>query len=209
MVLYTKVDVMAGIQSAQEIFAKHGVLRTSQATELGIAPPTLYRMRDLGIIDEVARGIYRLAEHPEPGNSDFVTVALRYPQAVIALISALSYHGLTIQIPHSVYVALPQGTKHPKSTYPPLEVVRLSQTAYEAGIETITIGAVKVKIYGQEKTVCDCFKFRNKYGEDVALEALRSYLGRPSAEWDLQKLLHFAKLDQVERLITPYLKALL
>lgn len=200
---------MAGIQLAQEIFAKHGVLRTSQAAGLGIAPPTLYKMRDLGIIEEVARGIYRLAEHSEPGNPDFVTVALRYPQAVIALISALSYHGLTTQIPHSIYIALPQGVKHPKSEHPPLEVVSLSQGVYEAGIETVPIGAVKVKIYSPEKTICDCFKFRNKYGEDVALEAIKSYLNRPSTEWDLPGLLSFAKLDQVEKLITPYLKALL
>jgi predicted transcriptional regulator of viral defense system len=200
---------MATIREAEAIFEEHSVLRTSQAIDLGIAPPTLYKMRDHGIITEVARGIYRLSEHPELSNPDLVTVALRYPQAVIALISALSYHGLTTQIPHYVYIALPQGTKRPTADYPPLEVVWLSPSIYKAGVETVTIDSIDVKIYDQEKTICDSFKFRNKYGEDVALEALKEYLDRPSSQWDLPKLMRYARLDQIDKLITPYMKALL
>ena len=201
--------IMVTIREAQGIFADYPVLRTSQAIDLGIAPPTLYKMRDQGIITEVVRGIYQLAEHPELSNPDFVTVALRHPQAVIALISALSYYDLTTQIPHFVYVALPQGTKRPTSDYPPLEIVWLSPKVYQAGIETVTIDSIEVKIYDREKTICDSFKFRNKYGEDVALEALKNYLDQPDSRWDLPNLMHYARLNRVDRLMTPYLKALL
>ena len=200
---------MASLQEAQDIFAHHGVLRTSQAINLGIAPPTLYKLRDRGLITEVARGIYRFTEAPALSNPDFATVALRYPQAVIALISALSRYGLTTQIPQYVYLALPQGTKRPTVDYPPLKIVWLSPGIYEAGIETIHIGPVVVNIYDREKTICDCFKFRSKVGEDVALEALKAYLDQPDSRWDLRKLMRYARLDQVEKLMTPYLKALL
>lgn len=200
---------MASIQEAQEIFAQHGVLRTSQAIDLGIAPPTLYKLRDRGLITEVARGIYRFSEAPTLSNPDFATVALRYPQAVIALISALSHYGLTTQIPQFVYLALPQGTKRPTADYPPLEIVWLSPGIYEAGIEIIHVGPVAVKIYNREKTLCDCFKFRNKVGEDVALEALKAYLEQPTPDWNIPRLMRYARLDQVEKLMTPYLKALL
>ncbi len=201
---------MADFQQAERIFsANDGMLRTAQALDLGIAPATLYSLRNRGIIVEVARGIYRLSDYPELGSPDFVIVALRHSRAVISLISALSYHDLTTQVPHYVYIALPRGVKKPESPYPPLEVVWLSPESYEAGIETIEIDSVPVKIYGREKSICDSFKFRNKYGEDVAVEALKNYVWLPASERDLPKLFHYARIDRVDKVIRPYLKALI
>lgn len=201
---------MVDTQTAQKIFAENdGVLRTSEALESGIAPPILYNMRDKGIITEVARGVYRLTDHPRLSNPDFVTVALRYPKAVIALISALNYHDLTTHFPRYVYIALPRGYKKPESGYPPLEVVWLSAPSYEAGIVVREIDGKAVKIYDEEKTICDCFKFRNKYGEDVAIEALKTYLRQPSPEWDLAKLTRYARINRVQSIMRPYLKGLL
>ncbi|MBN1121183.1 MAG: type IV toxin-antitoxin system AbiEi family antitoxin domain-containing protein [Anaerolineae bacterium] len=201
---------MADFQQAARIFdANDGMLRTAQALDLGIAPATLYTMRDRGIIVEVDRGIYRLSGYPELSSPDFVIVALRYPRAVISLISALSYHDLTTQIPHSVYIALPRGIKKPEPPYPPLEVVWLSAEPYEAGIETIEIDSAPVKIYGKEKSICDSFKFRNKYGEDVAIEALKNYMRLPASERDMPALLHYARINRVDKVIQPYLKALI
>ena len=201
---------MVDIQTAQQIFTTHsGVLRTAEALSLGIAPRTLYTMRDKGIITEVARGIYRLADAPGLKNPDLVTVSLRYPKAVIALISALNYHQLTTEFPHYVYIALPRGYKKPRSDYPPLEVVWLSQQSYEAGIEIHPIDGQNVKIYDKEKTICDSFKFRNKYGEDVAIEALKVYLHQPTPERDLPKLMHYARINRVLTIMRPYLKGIL
>lgn len=196
------------LRDAQTLFEQRGILRTSQALALGIAPATLYRLRDAGLIEEVARGIFRRANLPPLSNPDVVAVALRYPAAVINLLSALAYYELTTHIPRAVYVALPQGSKRPRSEHPPLEVVWLSGRHYETGLTHVTIDSVEVPIYEPEKVICDCFKFRHKYGEDIALEALRFYLEQPAARRNLPGLLRAARLTRTETVITPYLKAL-
>ena len=200
---------MATIEEARHIFEEHQVLRTSQAIALGIAPKTLYRMRDTGIITAEAWGIYRLAELPSLRHPDMVTVAIRQPQAVFALITALSYYRLTDEIPNRVYIALPKGTPRPRIKVPRLEVIWLSPRVYQAGVRTVTIDTVSVKIYDEEKTICDCFKFMKKCGEDVALAALKGYIARPSSQWDIPKLLDYARINRVEKHIMPYVKALL
>ena len=201
---------MRQFQKAREIFSNSdGMLRTSEALERGIAPATLYNMRDQGVITEVSRGLFRLSGLPELSNPDLVTVAVRVPSAVICLISALHYYELTSHIPRYVYIALPQHIKKPRISHPPLEVVWLSAEVYEAGIHSVEIDSVDVPIYCPEKTICDSFKFRNKYGKDVAIEALKTYLQQPAEVWDIQQLMHYARLNRVESLITPYLEALL
>ncbi len=157
----------------------------------------------------MARGLYRLADLPPLAHPDLVAVAARVPAAVICLISALHYHGLTREIPRAVYVALPQHIRQPRLAHPPLEVVWLSPEPYEAGIQTVTLDGVDVQMYDPEKTVADSFKFRNKYGLDVALDALKAYVGQPAAARDLPALLRYARIDRVERVMEPYLEALL
>jgi predicted transcriptional regulator of viral defense system len=104
-----------------ELFVAHnGILKTSQALALGISPRTLYAMRDSGLIRQISRGVYQLADHEFPANPDLVLVALRIPKAVICLVSALHYFGMTTQIPHQVNIALPQSAEKPRLEYPPI-----------------------------------------------------------------------------------------
>ena len=192
---------------AEAVFRRHrGVLRTSHALKLGIHPRILYRLRDAGRLVAVTRGVYRLADLPEPNHPDLLVVARRVPQAVICLISALSFHGLTTQIPHEVHIALPRRTRYPRLDHPPLRVFLMTGAAYSAGIETHLIEGVPIRIYGPEKTVVDCFKFRNKIGIDVAVEALR--LARERKRVTPRVLLQYARLCRVERVMRPYLEAL-
>jgi len=177
----------------------------SEAIERGISRYMLYSLRDKGVIEQVSRGVYRLVELPPISNPDLVTVGLRYPNAVICLVSALAYHEITTQVPHSVSVAVPRESRQPSLDYPPITVHRFSELAYRAGIEEHQIDGVTVKIYSPEKTLADCFKFRNKIGMDVVLEALKLYKARK--QFDLEALLKYAKICRVEKVMHPYLEA--
>jgi len=177
----------------------------SEAIQHGITRYMLYSLRDKGVIEQVSRGIYRLAELPPISNPDLVTVSFRFPNAVICLISALAYHGITTQIPHAVSVAVPRDSRTPSIDYPPIQAHRFSNQAYTSGIEEHRIDGAPVKIYGPEKTLADCFKFRNKIGMDVILEGLKLYKIRKN--FDLTTLLRYARICRVERVMRPYLEA--
>ncbi len=195
------------IDKAIKTFTSHnGILKTSQALALGIAPRTLYAMRDAGIIQAISRGVYQLVDRDQPGNPDLVNVALRVPKAVICLISALYFYDLTTQIPHRVSIALPQPAEKPRLEFPPLDIVWLSKKAYSSGITEQTVDGIPIKIYSREKTIADCFKFRNKIGLDVALEALKDYL--KITDHNIDELLIYARIDRVESLLSRYLEAL-
>lgn len=190
----------------EEIFRKHGGrLRMSEAIERGITRYMLYSLRDKGVIEQVSRGVYRLAELPPISNPDLVIVSLRFPNAVICLVSALSYHDITTQIPHKVFVAVSRNSRMPSLDYPPIKAHRFSFEAYKSGIEEHLIDGVPVKIYNSEKTLADCFKFRNKIGIDAVLEALRLYKRRK--KFDPGELLKYAKICRVEKVMRPYLEA--
>lgn len=191
-----------------EIFRRHGgQLRMSEAIQYGISRYTLYKMRDNGILEQVSRGIYRLVDLPPISNPDLVTVSLRFPNAVICLISALSYHGITTQIPHAVSVAVPRGSRMPSLDSPPIQAYKFSEEAFQAGIETHMIDSVAVRIYNSEKTLADCFKYRNKLGMDVVLEALKLY--KSQKKYSLDKLIKYARICRVEKVMKPYLEATL
>ena len=190
----------------EKTFRKHGgQLRMSEAIAHGITRYMLYSLRDKGVIEHVSRGIYRLVELPPISNPDLVTVSLRFPNAVICLVSALAYHDITTQIPHDVSVAVPRDSRVPSLDYPPIQAHRFSNEAYKFGIEEHLIDGVPIKVYSPEKTLADCFKFRNKIGMDVVLEALRLYKTRK--KFDLGKLLKYAKICRVEKVMQPYLEA--
>lgn len=192
----------------EEIFRKHGgQLRMSEAIKHGITRYMLYSLRDKGIIERVSKGIYRLMELPPISNPDLVTVSLRFPNAVICLVSALAWHDITTQIPHAVSVAIPKDSRMPSLEHPPIQVHKFSKEAYKSGLEEHLIDGVPVKVYNPEKTLADCFKFRNKIGMDVALEALKLYKTRK--KFDLGKLLKYAKICRVEKVMRPYLEATL
>ena len=195
-------------QQAIELFRHHGgALRTSEALRLGIHPRTLYALRDDGALERLGRGLYRLAELPPLAYPDLVTVALKVPQAVICLISALAYHGLTTQVPHAVYVALEARSQAPRLDHPPLRVFWFSGLAWSEGIETHVLDGVPVRLYGPAKSVADACKYRHKIGLDVALEAIKAYQRHP--DFSVDALLHYARICRVENVIRPYLEALL
>lgn len=196
------------IQRAVEIFRRHGgMMRTSQALRDGIHRRTLYAMRDSGHLEQVARGLYRLADGDTTSNPDLSTVAAKIPSGVICLISALAFHEITTQIPHEVYLALPRTARTPTLEHPPLRVFRFSGKSLTEGIEEHAIDGATVRIFCPEKTIADCFKFRNKIGLDVAIEALR--MNSRQRRVNASLLLRFAEIDRVAVVMRPYLEALL
>lgn len=203
------MPVASPTSAARELFAKHGgMLRTSKAIRLGIHPRTLYELRDTGEIETVGRGLYRLANAPPLTAPDWVTVALRAPQAVICLISALAHHGLTTQIPHAIDLALPSHSQVPRLGGLPIRVFWYSEPAYSAGVQVTNIDGVPIRIYSPEKTIADCFKYRNKVGLDITVEALRTYREKHK-RLNRRALLHFAQVCRVEKIMRPYLEAIL
>ena len=192
----------------EQIFRKHGgQLRMSEALACGITRYTLYTLKDRGVVEQITRGIYRLRELPPLGNPDLVTVSLRFPKAVICLVSALSWHDITTQIPHEVSVAVPKDSRTPSLDYPPIKAHKFSREAYEPGIEEHLLDGASVKIYNREKTLVDCFKFRNKLGMDVVLEALKLHKARNGL--NLGELLKYARICRVEKVMRPYLEAII
>lgn len=175
---------------------------------LGIHPRSLYSLRDAGELFPVGRGVYRLASAPPLTNPDWVTIGLRIPRSAICLISALTHHELTTLVPHYVDIALPSHAQVPKVKGVPLRVFWFPDRAFEAGVETITVDRFPIKIYSAEKTIADCFKYRNKIGIDVAVEALRNYRERVR-KFPVNKLMEYARICRVERVMRPYVEAVL
>jgi predicted transcriptional regulator of viral defense system len=191
-----------------QLFRAHpGGLRTREAVRLGVHPRTLYALRDSGVLEQLSRGLYRLAELPPLGAPDLVAVARKVPAGVLCLISALAFHDLTTQIPHAVYIALARGAGPPRLDYPPVQIFWFTGEAFTEGVETHILDHVSVPVYTPEKTLADCFKYRNKLGLDVAVEALKLY--RQRKRMKLDELLRFARICRVERVMRPYLEALL
>ena len=196
------------IEEARHIFVKQGgILRTSEAIKHGIHPRTLYYMRDHNHLDVLCRGTYRLADLEPITNMDLITVATKVESGVICLISALSYHEITTEIPHEIYMAISRQTFYPKLKHPPIRFFRFSENAFSAGIEIHVMNGVNVKIYSAEKTIADCFKYRNKLGLDVVLEALKLWRKNKNARID--KLMEFANICRVHNIIKPYVEAIL
>ncbi len=178
----------------------------SDALRAGINRKTLYAMRDQGVVEQLSRGVYRLASLPGLEAPDLVAVATRIPKGVVCLVSALAFHDLTTQVPHVVDVAIARGTEKPRVDYPPVKAYWFSGEAFTAGIETPVVDSVAIRVYGAEKSIADAFKYRNKIGIDVALEALRNW--RQRAKPDFARVLEYARICRVERVIRPYLEAL-
>jgi predicted transcriptional regulator of viral defense system len=194
---------------ARQLFTKHGgTLRTSQALRLGIHPRTLYALRGSGEIEQVARGVYRLASAPPLSNPDWAAIMSRLPRAVICLISALAHHGLTTQVPHATDIALSSHSQIPKMDNIPIRVFWFSEPSFSIGVETVNVDRIPVRIYSAEKTIADCFKYRNKIGLDVAVEALRAYREKKKKP-NLNAILEFARVNRVQKVIMPYMEALL
>lgn len=133
-------------------------------------------------------------------------MATRVPKGVICLISALSFHDITTQIPHKVYIALERKSESPRLEYPPLAIHRFTGKAFHEGIVKHLIDGLEIKVYNPEKTLADCFKFRNQIGMDVVLEALKLY--RSKKKFNMKDIYYYARICRVENVMRPYLEAL-
>ena len=194
-------------ERAMHIFESHGgILSTGQALGFGIHPRTLYQLRDHSALERLERGLYRLASAPPLEDPDLITVALKVPRGVICLISALAFHQMTSQVPHSVYVAIPANDQAPRLNYHPLRLFWYSTAIHENGVTEQQIDDIKVRIYSPEKTLADCFKFRNKVGIDVCIEALQFY--RQRGRMRLDEIERYAKLCRVQKVMRPYIEAI-
>lgn len=193
---------------AVEVFRRAGgVLRYSEAARLGVHPDTLAGLLAGERVEHVARGVYRLAELPPLSMPDLAAVAARVPEGVFCLVSALSFHDMTTQIPREVHVAVARGARPPSIDHPPVRVHRFADAAFSLGVERRRIDGFAVRVYDPEKTLVDCFKFRNRIGLDVVVEALRLYRERKKLR--VKKIIEYARACRVERVITPYLDATL
>lgn len=183
-----------------------GIIHTAEAIKKGINPKTVYDLRNKHVLAQISRGVFRVAEL-DLSNPDFVTVGSRVPNAVICLISALSFHGLTTQIPHKVEIAIARNARVSHIDWPPIKTYRFSSEAFEAGVEVHQIDGVNVQIFCPEKTLADCFKYRNKIGIDVVLEALKFYKQRKI--FNVDALIKYAKICRVEKIMRPYLELII
>ncbi len=195
-------------EKATRILSKFkGPIRTADIKNAGIHSRTINALVAGGMLKKLSRGLYQLTEPEYSSSSDLAIVASKYPQAIVCLTSALAFHDITTQIPHGVSVALTKGAKEPKLSFPPIITYRFCEKSLNSGIENHVIDAVKVKIYCPEKTIADCFKFRNKLGMDIVIEAIRLYKTRKN--FNIQKIFQFGKICRVEKVMMPYLEAMI
>nr|WP_145549974.1 AbiEi antitoxin N-terminal domain-containing protein [Variovorax boronicumulans] len=188
-----------------ELARERHVLRAIDVRERGWSPQLLIRLHQAGRLHRLGRGLYGLPNAEVTEHQTLMEVCQRVPKAVICLLSALQFHEVGTQLPHEVWVALPAATHTPELGYPPLRVARMGGAAYSDGIQTVTNHGAPIRVYSVAKTVTDCFKFRNKVGLDVALEALKD--AWHNRKVTVAELMHFARINRVERVMQPYLEA--
>lgn len=194
--------------SSQRILAlakRQPLVRSRDVEARGIARESLLRLYRQGLLVRQARGVYALPESPVTEHHSLAIAAKRTPGGVICLLSALRFHGLTTQDPHEVWMAIDFKAHKPSAASPALRVVRFSGPALIEGIEHHTLEGVRVPVYSAAKTVADCFKYRNKLGVDVAIEALRDALR--SRKTTVDQIHRFAKVCRVANVIRPYLES--
>jgi len=183
-----------------------GILRPRDLDAEGIPREYLVRLLAEGLLERPGRGIYVSSGLKPTPNHSLAEAVKRVPHGVICLLSALQFHELTTQAPFEVWLAIGEKARLPKVDYPPLRIVRFSGAALEQGIVQHPVEGVLVKVYGPAKTVADCFKYRNKIGLDVALEALRDCWRKRRATMD--ELWQAAKICRVANVMRPYLESL-
>lgn len=188
-----------------ELARQQHVLRAADVRAQGLSPQLLIRLHQAGKLQRLSRGLYGLPDAEVSEHQTLIEVCKRVPKAVLCLLSALQFHEIGAQLPHEVWIALPEGTQAPALGYPPLRITRLRGAAYTDGIQTVTTHGAPIRVYSVAKTVTDCFKFRNKIGLDVALEALKD--AWRSRKVTMAELSQFAQINRVERVMQPYLEA--
>ena len=181
------------------------LLRARDLAEHALPTIVLSRLVIAGKLERVARGVYSLPGHALSEHRSLVEVALRVPRGVVCLLSALRVHGIGTQAPFEVWLAIPHHTTAPRLEQPALRTIHMSELAMTEGIDRIQVDGVAVPVFNAAKTVADCFKYRNKIGLDVALEALRD--GWTQRKLTMDALWHYATIDRVANVMRPYLES--
>lgn len=189
-----------------KLVRKVGVLRPRDLDFYGIPRTNLSRLCATGKLQRIGRGLYVLPNSGATEHHSLAEASKRVPKGVVCLLSALRFHDLTTQAPFEVWLAIGEKAWRPRMEYPPLRIVRFSQAALDTGVEEHQIEGVAVRVYTPAKTVADCFKYRNKIGLDVAIEALKEcWRSRRCAMDDLW---HYAGVCRVRNVMRPYLESL-
>ncbi|HEY4084256.1 MAG TPA: type IV toxin-antitoxin system AbiEi family antitoxin domain-containing protein [Burkholderiaceae bacterium] len=189
-----------------ELAGQRPMLRARDLQEHSLPTVVLTRLVAAGKLVRVARGVYSLPTRKAGEFSSLAEVCLRVPHGVICLLSALRVHGLGTQAPFEVWLALPSQWPAPRLEHPAVRVVRMSDQALREGIEPLLVDGVSVPVFNAEKTVADCFKYRNKIGLDVALEALRD--GWTQQKLAMDALWHYAGVNRVANVMRPYVESI-
>ena len=194
------------IERTMQYVRQHGIVRPRDIEAIGIPREYLLRLHRQGKLNRTGRGIYTLPDAAVTERHSYAEVAKRVPEAVLCLLSALAFHEITTQSPASVWIALGKGARKPAIVSPSLRVVRLTGPSLSEGIEKHPVEGVTVRVYSAAKTVADCFKFRNKIGLDIAIEALKDCLRQKKAT--VNEIYRYAKICRVSNVIRPYMEAL-
>ena len=199
---------MATVRERQilQVLRRLGIVRAGELKAHGIPRGQIYRLVQNGLVVREARGIYVASKHPITAEHTLAQVAKRVPGGVFCLLTALRFHELTTQAPAEVWIALAEKARKPKLDYPRLRVARFSGRALTEGIEKHRLEGVEVRVYSAAKTVADCFKYRNKIGIDVAVEALRDFSRRHRG--GATELARYARVCRVTRVMQSYLDAI-
>ena len=191
--------------AARELLLAKSLVRAHELAQLGVAGETLQQLLRTGVVVRISRGLYAAPDRELTEQDQLAQLAIKHPRLVFCLLTALQIHGLTTQSPHQVWVAISPNARAPRVEYPPLRIVRLSDPGL--GLEQITLdGVVHIPVTSVAKTVADCFKFRNKIGLDIALEALRDAWRQKKVTMD--ELWEWARLCRVANVMRPYLESL-
>jgi predicted transcriptional regulator of viral defense system len=201
-----KQALAAPLQRIIQYIGEHGIVRPRDIEAIGLPREYLLRLHRQGKLNRPTRGIYTLPDADVTEHHSYAEVAKRVPQATVCLLSALAFHEITTQSPASVWIALSKGARTPALASPSLRMVRLSGPSLTEGIDKHQVEGVTVRVYSAAKTVADCFKFRNKIGLDIAIEALRDCLHQKKAS--VNEIYHYAKVCRVSNVIRPYMEAL-
>jgi len=194
------------LQKIMHYIREHGMIRPRDIESIGLPREYLIRLHRQGKLNRSGRGIYTVPDANVTERHSYAEVAKRVPEAVICLLSALAFHEITTQSPPSVWIALRKGARKPALTSPSLRIVRLSGPSLIEGIENHHVEAIPVRVYSAAKTVADCFKFRNKIGLDIAVEALKDSLRQKKAS--VNDIYRYSKICRVSNVIRPYMEAL-
>lgn len=186
--------------------SERGMLRTRDLADHQIPRTTLSRLVESGRLIQISRGLYALPDHARSEQHQLADVAVRSPQGIFCLLTALRFHDLTTQSPHEIWLAIPNKAHPPVLDYPPLRIVRFSGVALTQGIETHVVDGIAIRVYSVAKTVADCFKYRNKIGLDVALEALRE--SRREKRTTNDELWRYGKICRVANVMRPYMESI-